>query len=74
MVHVHLKNKPDWFLQKNPDGKKVPVLETNGKIITESLVICEYLDEKYPEIKLLPTNPEDKARDKELMELSKKVN
>jgi maleylacetoacetate isomerase len=36
-------------------------LEDNGKILTQSLAIIEYLDEKYPNPPLLPKNPADKA-------------
>ena len=32
----------------------VPALEDNGKILTQSLAIIEYLEEKYPEPPLLP--------------------
>jgi maleylpyruvate isomerase len=39
----------------------VPALEDNGKIITQSLAIIEYLDEKYPTPPLLPRGPADKA-------------
>jgi maleylpyruvate isomerase len=39
----------------------VPALEDNGKILTQSLAIIEYLEEKYPEPPLLPADPADKA-------------
>jgi maleylpyruvate isomerase len=39
----------------------VPALEDNGKILTQSLAIIEYLDEKYPNPPLLPKDPTDKA-------------
>ena len=31
VVNINLMEKPDWFLQKNPDGK-VPVIEHSGKV------------------------------------------
>ena len=31
----------------NPSGM-VPVLEVNGKILSESMPICEYIDEVFP--------------------------
>lgn len=43
---------PD-FLRRNPAGK-VPVLKIDGKTMSESTAICEYLEEKYPEPALLP--------------------
>jgi maleylpyruvate isomerase len=39
----------------------VPALEDNGKILTQSLAIIEYLDEKYPNPPLLPKDSADKA-------------
>lgn len=40
----------------------VPVLEDEGFRLTQSMAILQYLDEKYPEPKLLPTEIEEKAR------------
>ena len=39
----------------------MPALEDNGKILTQSLAIIEYLEEKYPNPPLLPADPADKA-------------
>ena len=39
----------------------VPTLEDNGKVLTQSLAIIEYLDEKHPKPALLPSDPADKA-------------
>lgn len=41
------------FLKINPGGK-VPALDDEGTIITESAAICMHLAERYPESKLLP--------------------
>jgi glutathione S-transferase len=41
-------DKPREFLQKVPSGL-LPALEVNGKVITESQVIMELLDELHPE-------------------------
>lgn len=48
---------------------KVPVLDTGSQIITESLVISDYLDEKYPEPPLHPSSPELKQKQKDLVEI-----
>ncbi|MEI4196033.1 FtsZ-binding protein FzlA [Roseovarius sp. E0-M6] len=47
---------PD-FLRRNPAGK-VPVLRIEGRTLSESAAICEYLEEKYPEPPLMPKSPE----------------
>src|SRR6267142_862013 len=41
------------FLKINPGGK-VPVLDDDGIIITESAAICMHLAERFPESRLLP--------------------
>jgi len=49
-------------LARNPQGL-VPTLETDdGTRLTQSLAICEYLDERHPEPPLLPTDAEGRAR------------
>ena len=46
------------FKKLNPLGR-IPVLELdNGRVIAESEIINEYLEEKYPERPLLPKDPE----------------
>jgi len=49
------------YLAVNPQGL-VPALETAGAVLTQSLAICEYLDESYPEPPLLPGGPRERAR------------
>jgi glutathione S-transferase len=56
-----LKNKPKVLLELNPYAK-VPVLVDNGGVIYESAIVNEYLEEKYPAIRLLPTDPLKRAK------------
>jgi glutathione S-transferase len=49
------------FVALNPNGQ-VPVLVHNGAVITESTVINEYLDEVFPETRLVPQDPVARAR------------
>ena len=44
------------FLKLNPYGK-VPVINDAGKILFESCIINEYLDEQYPNPPLMPKDP-----------------
>ncbi|XP_044518492.1 glutathione S-transferase omega-1-like isoform X1 [Gracilinanus agilis] len=72
VININLKNKPEWFFKKNPSGL-VPVLETSqGQLIYESVITCEYLDETYPK-KLFPEDPYEKAFQKMILELFSKV-
>ncbi len=49
------------FLRKNPTGK-IPVLELDdGTHIGESVAICRYFEELYPEIPLMGTTAQEKA-------------
>lgn len=67
VFYINLSEKPEWYSKVNPNGK-VPALqlvnEPNSPFLVESMVICEYLDEKYPDIKLYPTDPLTKAETK----------
>lgn len=54
------QKQPD-FLRLNPYGK-VPVLEDDGKIIFESCIINDYLDQRFPSPPLWPTDPYLRAR------------
>uniref|UniRef100_A0A9L0ICF2 Glutathione S-transferase omega n=1 Tax=Equus asinus TaxID=9793 RepID=A0A9L0ICF2_EQUAS len=73
VININLKNKPEWFFEKNPLGL-VPVLENSqGQLIYESTITCEYLDEAYPGKKLLPDDPYEKARQKMIFELSSQI-
>lgn len=73
VVNVDLFNKPDWFLAKNPLGA-VPVLEQGTSIVYESGICNEFLDEVYGKQSLLTTDPDERARQKILMERFAKIN
>ena len=52
------QHRPD-FLALNETGE-TPVLVRDGDAFNESSFICEYLDETYPEVPLLPKAPIDR--------------
>jgi maleylacetoacetate isomerase len=61
---VHLRRNDQHsptYLAKNPQGL-VPLLESDGARLVQSLAIIEYLDETHPAPKLLPEGSEDRAR------------
>lgn len=64
-VPVHLlkdggQQKSDDYRALNPQ-ELVPTLETDGETLTQSPAILEWLDETYPEPRLLPEDPFERA-------------
>ncbi|MFC4963346.1 MULTISPECIES: maleylacetoacetate isomerase [Alcaligenes] len=53
------QHQPD-YVQVNP-VQLLPALDDDGLIITQSLAILEYLDERYPELPLLPKASAERA-------------
>ncbi|WP_269715200.1 maleylacetoacetate isomerase [Caulobacter sp. NIBR2454] len=52
--------KSEAFMALNPQGF-VPALEVDGKVITQSLAILEWLEDTYPEPPLLPDEDDERA-------------
>ena len=59
-------SQKDEWLARSPLGK-VPVLEVDGATLVESQVICEYLEDAYPQKPLYPRAPLARARVRELI-------
>ena len=72
MINIDLKDKPEWYIAKNPLGK-VPLLEEKGvkDAIFESLIIAEYVDDKFhAKNPILPADsPLERAQQKMLVEV-----
>jgi len=47
------------FLRRNP-AAKVPVLKIDGRTLSESAAICEYLEEVYPDVALMPQKADER--------------
>lgn len=63
-IEVELVEEKYWeqsaeFLCRSPAGR-VPILRVDGRNLTESLPICEYLEEIYPDPMLIPTGTEER--------------
>jgi glutathione S-transferase len=54
------QQKPE-YLKLNPNAV-VPTLVDSGRVIIESTVINEYLDDAHPEPRLRPADPGQRAR------------
>jgi glutathione S-transferase len=55
------------FLAMNPAGDVPVLVEEDGTILSNSQVICEYLEEVYPDINLLGTDPIQRAETRRLV-------
>lgn len=55
-----LEHLSDWYLAINQNGV-VPTLVHDDRPIPDSSVICEYVDEVFPEPAIAPRNPIDRA-------------
>jgi glutathione S-transferase len=54
-------NRKEPYLSKNPSGQ-MPCLELDdGRVVAETVAICEYLEERQPEPALIGKTPEDRA-------------
>lgn len=55
------ENRRPPYTEKNPAGQ-LPALELDdGRVIGETVAICEYLEEKHPEPALIGSTPEERA-------------
>lgn len=59
-IEVELVEERYWeadpdFLRRNPAGK-IPVIRLDGKMMSESAAICEYLEETRPNPPLMPSD------------------
>lgn len=68
ITYIDLSEPPTWFLELSPTGK-VPILEVEGKVLFESSIISEYLDEVTPP-SLHPLDPLEKAQNRAWMEFT----
>jgi len=59
-LHRGDQHRPE-YLKLNPNGV-VPTLVHDGKVIIESTLIIEYLDEVFPDTPLMPADPYERAQ------------
>jgi len=60
-------NRKPEFRKINPLGELPVLVLDDGTALTEGAVICQYLDEIYPDIPLIGSTPEERAQTRMLM-------
>ncbi len=55
------------FLAMNPAGDVPVIIEPDGTTLANSMVICEYLEEVYPEVNLVGSDPIQRAETRRLV-------
>ncbi len=61
VIDVDMHNKPEEIASISPTGK-MPVLVERDLVLTESNIINEYIDERFPHPQLMPPDPVMRAR------------
>jgi len=59
-------SQEEGYLERSAMGK-VPYIEVDGKTLTESQAICEYLEDTYPQKPLYPKDAWERAKVRELI-------
>ncbi|CAD5115956.1 DgyrCDS4886 [Dimorphilus gyrociliatus] len=67
VININLKDKPDWFFDKNPFGT-VPAIERDNDIIFESAVCNNFLEEEYEGASLIPSCKKQRYHERMLMD------
>jgi glutathione S-transferase len=67
VVNVTPMNKPEGFEALSPLGK-IPAFKDDLLAISDSSVICDYLEERYPDVSLRPGDLVERARSRWLEE------
>jgi len=61
-VEVDLGHKPDELIKANPVGRIPVLILDDGQSLSDSSIICDYLNKLNSEPKLLPDNENDRLR------------
>ncbi|MFT4520424.1 MAG: glutathione S-transferase [Halioglobus sp.] len=60
----------DEWLAVSPVGKVPAITTEDGRTLSESSVICDYLEETYPAVPLYPQDPGERASVRQIMKIA----
>jgi hypothetical protein len=60
--------KPMWYSEVVPTGNTPAIRDKSGEVVHDSLRILRYLEERYPDRPLLPTDPTQRALADDLLD------
>ncbi|MCY4152292.1 MAG: glutathione S-transferase family protein [Aestuariivita sp.] len=66
LVEERYWEKNSEFMRRNPAGK-VPVIRLDDRVLSESMAICEYIEETRPDPPLMPKAPEARVEVRRLV-------
>lgn len=67
LVETRPWERPRDLVRLNPAGETPVLVEADGRVVVDSTVICEYLEEAYPEHPLLPRRLDERAEARRLV-------
>lgn len=72
-IEFELVNENPWdknleFFALNPAGEVPVLVEDDGSVISGAYAVCEYLEERYPQITLLGQTPAERAEVRRLVD------
>jgi len=67
LIETRPWERPHDLVRLNPAGETPVLVEADGTAIVDSSVICEYLEEAYPEHPLLPRRLDERAEARRLV-------
>jgi glutathione S-transferase len=71
--YIDLADKPAWFEAISPLGKVPLLIVQRDRVLFESAVICEYLDETQPGRPMHPADPLERARHRGWVEFGSSI-
>jgi RNA polymerase-associated protein len=67
VVYFASHKRPPELEAMGPDARSPTLFDDDGAVVWDSTIVCEYLDERYPETPLMPPDPAGRAHARTLV-------